>query len=110
MKRRQFTAGLVVVPSLAAMTPAAWSLDLSETDAASGVRAALEKGAVAAVGLLGRTDGFLGNPKVRIPLPGFLEDAAKLLKATGQGRRVDELITAMNRAAEAAVPEAKPLL
>ncbi|MGE4053080.1 MAG: DUF4197 domain-containing protein, partial [Piscinibacter sp.] len=42
--------------------------------------------------------------------PGFLEDAAKLLKATGQGRRVDELITAMNRAAEAAVPEAKPLL
>jgi hypothetical protein len=110
MKRRQFTAGLVVVPSLATMTPAAWSLELSETDAASGVRAALEKGAVAAVGLLGRTDGFLGNPKVRIPLPGVLEDAAKLLKATGQGKRVDELITAMNRAAEAAVPEAKPLL
>jgi len=110
MKRRQFTAGLVVVPGLAAMTPAAWSLDLSENDAASGVRAALEKGAVSAVGLLGRTDGFLGNPKVRIPLPGFLEDAAKLLKATGQGKRVDELITAMNRAAEAAVPEAKPLL
>lgn len=110
MKRRQFTAGLVVAPGLVAMTPAAWSLGLSETDAASGVRAALEKGAVAAVGLLGRTDGFLGNPKVRIPLPGFLEDAAKLLKATGQGKRVDELITAMNRAAEAAVPEAKPLL
>lgn len=110
MKRRQFTAGLVVVPGLAAITPSAWSLDLSEADAASGVRAALEKGAISAVGLLGRTDGFLGNPKVRIPLPGFLEDAAKLLKATGQGRRVDELITAMNRAAEAAVPEAKPLL
>lgn len=110
MKRRQFTAGLVVVPGLAAMPPSAWSLDLSESDAASGVRAALEKGANSAVGLLGRTDGFLGNPKVRIPLPGFLEDAAKLLKATGQGRRVDELITAMNRAAEAAVPEAKPLL
>lgn len=110
MKRRQFTAGLVVVPGLVAMSPTAWSIELSETDAASGVRAALEKGAVSAVGLLGRTDGFLGNPKVRIPLPGFLEDAAKLLRATGQGRRVDELITAMNRAAEAAVPEAKPLL
>lgn len=110
MKRRQFTAGIVVVPGLAAMSPLAWSLDLSEADAASGVRAALEKGAVSAVGLLGRADGFLGNPKVRIPLPGVLEDAAKLLKATGQGRRVDELITAMNRAAEAAVPEAKPLL
>ena len=110
MKRRQFTAGLVVVPGVALMSPLAWSLDLSEADASAGVRAALEKGAVSAVGLLGRADGFLGNPKVRIPLPGVLEDAAKLLRATGQGRRVDELITAMNRAAEAAVPEAKPLL
>jgi hypothetical protein len=62
------------------------------------------------VGLLGRTDGFLGNPKVRIPLPGILEDAAKLLKLTGQQQKVDELITAMNRAAEAAVPQARTLL
>ena len=34
----------------------------------------------------------------------------RLLKATGQRARVDELVTAMNRAAEAAVPEAKTLL
>jgi len=47
---------------------------------------------------------------VRIPLPGFLEDAAKLLRFTGQQRRVDDLVTAMNRAAESAVPEAKSLL
>lgn len=110
MQRRQFTAGLVVVPGLAMMSPLAWALDLSETDAAAGVRAALEKGATSAVGLLGRADGFLGNPKVRIPLPGWLEQGAKLLKATGQGRKVEELETAMNRAAEAAVPAAKPLL
>ena len=83
---------------------------LSETDAASGVRAALERGATSAVALLGRSDGFLGNPKVKIDLPGFLKDAAKLLRATGQGKRVDELVIAMNRAAEAAVPEAKALL
>ena len=110
MQRRQFTAGLVIVPGLAMMSPLAWALALSETDAAAGVRAALEKGATSAVGLLGRADGFLGNPKVRIPLPGFLEDAGKLLRKTGQGKRVDELVTVMNRAAEAAVPEAKPLL
>ena len=47
---------------------------------------------------------------MRIPLPGFLNDAGKLLKATGQQKRVDELVTAMNRAAEAAMPEAKALL
>jgi hypothetical protein len=95
-----FSLGLGARPALA----------LSESDAAVGIRTALEQGAVAAVSLLGRNDGFLANPRVRIELPGYLKDAAKLLKATGQGRRVDELITAMNRAAEAAVPEARALL
>jgi hypothetical protein len=83
---------------------------LTEAEASSGIRAALERGAASAVDLLGRNDGFLGNPLVRIELPGYLKDAVKVLKATGQGKRVDELVTAMNRAAEAAVPEAKSLL
>lgn len=110
MDRRDFAAGSLAA---ACMGLAAWparAFDLSETDAAAGVRAALERGAASAVGLLGRTDGFLGNPKVRIPLPGYLEDAGKLLRTMGQGQKVDELVTAMNRAAEAAVPEAKSLL
>jgi len=109
MRRREFTAGLLSMGGggLATTVRAA---DFSETDAASGVRVALERGAAAAVSLLGKRDGFLGNPKVRIPLPGFLNDAAKLLKATGQQKRIDALVTAMNRAAEAAMPEAKALL
>lgn len=107
MNRREFTAAHAGALLLAWGSAPAWAL--SESDAALGVRAALERGALAAVGLLGRNDGFLGNPLVRIPLPGVLKDAAKLLKATGQGHKVDELVTAMNRAAEAAVPQAKPL-
>jgi Protein of unknown function (DUF4197) len=109
MKRRQFTSRVILLPA-AGFPGAAFAGLFSESDAAAGVRAALERGATAAVSLLGRSDGFLGNPKVRIELPGFLKDAAKLLKATGQGKRVDELVTAMNRAAEAAVPEAKAML
>jgi hypothetical protein len=109
MQRRQFTSHVILLPA-AALPGAAFAGLFSETDAAAGVRTALERGASSAVSLLGRSDGFLGNPKVRIELPGFLKDAAKLLKATGQGKRVDELVTAMNRAAEAAVPEAKALL
>lgn len=84
--------------------------DLSSADASSGVKAALAKGAEVAVGLLGRTDGFLGNPQVRIGLPGQLEDAAKLLRRFGQGGRIDELVTTLNRAAETAVPMGKDLL
>lgn len=91
----------------------AWALslhELSDADASRGLKTALETGALAAVGKLGQADGFLGNPLVRIALPGHLEDAARLLKTLGQGRRVDELVTAMNRAAESAVPMAKDLL
>jgi len=84
--------------------------DLTNADASKGLKAALEKGATVAISLLGKTDGFLGNDKVRIPLPGFLNSAASLLKNLGQGKRVDELVTSMNRAAEAAVPMAKDLL
>ncbi len=84
--------------------------DLSNADASKGMKAALEKAALSAVGLLGAKDGFLGNDRVRIPLPGYLNDAAQLLRTFGQGDRVDELLTAMNRAAEAAVPQSKALL
>jgi hypothetical protein len=108
MERRRLLI-LSAAPALAG-TRVARAAEASNSDAVAGIRAALERGAVAAVALLGRPDGFLGNPRVRIPLPGFLEEAAKLLRFTGQQQRVDELVTAMNRAAEAAVPEAKTLL
>jgi hypothetical protein len=112
MQRRNFISGLIgaAAASASSLGVPAQAAGLTESDAATGIRAALERGATIAVQLLGRTDGFLGNPKVRIPLPGFLEEAAKILKFTGQQRRIDELVTAMNRAAEAAVPEAKSLL
>jgi hypothetical protein len=109
MQRRLFAASSSLL-LLAHATPAVHAASLSPGDASSGIRTALERGAIAAVANLGRNDGFLGNPQVRIPLPGFLNDAAKLLKATGQGPRVEALLTAMNRAAEAAVPLAKGLL
>jgi hypothetical protein len=110
MERRQFTVGVVAAAGLALARSAAHAALVGEGDAAAGIRLALQRSAVAAVGLLGRTDGFLGNPKVRIALPGPLNDAAPLLKLMGQQRRVDELVTAMNRAAEAAVPQAQGLL
>ena len=74
------------------------------------MRAALERGADSAVSLLGRPGGFLDDPQVRIPLPGALKNAASMLRAIGQQQRVDDLVNAMNRAAEQAVPAAKPLL
>jgi Protein of unknown function (DUF4197) len=115
MHRRQFnqagTSSLALLITATYQHAHALSIgDLSNADASAGVKAALEKGALAAIGILGKTDGFLGNDKVRIPLPGFLEDAGKLMSKLGQGKRVDELITSMNRGAEQAIPMAKNLL
>lgn len=115
MDRRQFTgisvAALGVWVGMATQHAQAITLaDLSNADAAKGLKTALEKGALSAVALLGATDGFLGNEKVRIPLPGYLNDAVGLLRTLGQGAQIDELLTAMNRGAEAAVPMAKDLL
>ncbi|HEY6356225.1 MAG TPA: DUF4197 domain-containing protein, partial [Burkholderiaceae bacterium] len=95
---------------LSLWVPGLQATQVTESDAAAAIRVALERGALSAVSLLGKTDGFLGNPKVRIPLPDYLEEAASLLRRFGQSKRVDELVTGMNRAAEQAVPEAKTLL
>lgn len=115
MNRRRFNAlcsallaafGLGVTSRAQALT-----LDeLSSAQASHGLKLALEKGAMAAVKSLGQPNGFLGNDKVRIALPGVLEDAAKLLRTLGQGARLDELIIAMNHAAETAVPMARDML
>ncbi|MDP2169737.1 MAG: DUF4197 domain-containing protein [Rhodocyclaceae bacterium] len=84
--------------------------DLSSQDAGAGLKEALTQGAGKAVALLGRTDGFLGNPKVKIPLPDSVQQVEGVLRMFGMGRQADELITSMNRAAEAAVPQARALL
>jgi hypothetical protein len=109
MQRRRLLFQPPLMAVLAAL-PATRADAASESDSAVAIRTALERGAVAAVNLLGRPDGFLGNPKVRIPLPGALADAAGMLRGIGMGKRIDELETAMNRAAEAAVPQARQLL
>jgi hypothetical protein len=107
--RRHHLRQIFAVLALSGLSSRVWA-QFSQGDALSGVKTALERGADAAVSLLGQSGGFLDNPKVHIPLPGVLNDAAKVLKAMGQQKKVDELVTAMNRAAEAAVPEAKALL
>ncbi len=84
--------------------------DLSNSDATSGLKDALTQGAAAAIGKLGVTDGFLGNAKVKIPLPDALRSIESGLRLMGMQRQADELVVAMNRAAEQAVPEAKALL
>jgi len=82
----------------------------STQDQIESLRQALTQGAKTSVSTLARKDGFLGNPRVRIPLPDNLQKADRVMRKIGLGKYSDQLITSMNRAAEAAVPEAKNLL
>lgn len=79
---------------------------LSEGDIADGLREALLTGTSRAVNRLGVTDGFWLNRDLNIPLPENLKRTEKALRALGQGKVVDEFHLSLNRAAEAAVPEA----
>jgi hypothetical protein len=102
---------LLLTTPVGAQTTAVTALGrISRQDQTQALRTALTQGAQVAVAKLGTTDGFLGNPKVRIPLPGKLQKAEKLLRTLGMSAQTDALVTAMNRAAEAAVPEARALL
>jgi hypothetical protein len=105
-------AGLAAAldPAGATGAPAAPKSTPTPQDATAALRAALTQAAQQSIGRLGAPDGFLGNPAVRIPLPGKLAKGEKMLRAVGLGDEADELVLAMNRAAEAAMPEAKGLL
>jgi hypothetical protein len=83
---------------------------LSNSETSDGLMAALNQGVTKAVDVLGATDGFFGNKDVKIPLPNSLKKVEKAMKLVGMGKQSDELVLKMNRAAEAAVPEAKTLL
>ena len=83
---------------------------ITNTDAASGLRQALTEGAAAAVSKLGVDGGFFNNPQVKIPLPPVLSRVEGAMRTFGMRQQADDLVLSMNRAAEAAVPEAKTLL
>ena len=83
---------------------------LGQSTIADGLRQALEVGIGQVVGTLGRPGGFAPGTDAHIPLPGVLGQAQGLLAQVGMGGLTADLEQRMNRAAEAAVPKAQPIL
>jgi len=105
-----FLLSFVIGSSVIALPAAAGVADLSNADAVSGLKQALTDGSAAAVKMLGQDNGYFGNAKVKIPLPPNLQKIESGLRVMGMKKQADELVLSMNRAAEAAAPEAKQLL
>ncbi len=77
---------------------------LSNEQIANALKQALDKGTDFAVDELGKTGGFLNDPKVKIPMPDSLHSIEKILRQVGQDKYADEFEATMNSAAEQAVP------
>ena len=88
----------------------AFAADVSNTEASSGLKETLTRSAEIAVDQLGKPNGFLGDARVKIPLPDSVKKGEKMMRTLGAGKYADELIETMNHAAELAVVEAKPIL
>jgi len=101
--------GFLAFLLISAQTTAALE-GISNADQVSGLKQALNDGSIAAVARLGVENGYFGNPRVKIPLPPSLQRIEGAMRFMGMQRQADELVLSMNRAAEAAVPEAKALL
>jgi hypothetical protein len=102
--------GLFAAVVGAATSTAADLTSFSNSQSVAGLKDALRQSATNAVASLGKPDGFLGNAMVKVPLPSPLAKIERLLRGVGLGSQADELVMAMNRAAEAAVPKATGLL
>ncbi|WP_047550538.1 DUF4197 domain-containing protein [Methylotenera sp. G11] len=107
---RRLLSAVLIFALFAGHASAQGVADLTNAEASSGLKTALIQGAGKAVSELSKTDGFLGNKEVKIPLPDALKKTEKAMRMLGMGAQADELVLKMNRAAEAAVPEAKALL
>lgn len=81
--------------------------ELSNADIGAGLREALKVGAQRVVGQVGASDGFNGDPRIHIPLPESLQKVQSTLARIGMSSMTDDLELRLNRAAEAASPEAQ---
>jgi hypothetical protein len=85
------------------------SKGLTEKDAADGIKEALVNGTGESVKSVSALNGYWGNPEIKIPFPSEAKEMESKLRAVGMGKKVDEFNESMNRAAEKAANEAKPI-
>ena len=79
---------------------------LSQSQIGAGLKDALKVASQRVVSRVGKTDGYNGDPAIRIPLPETLQKIQAPLKSVGAGGMLDDLQLKMNRAAEQAAPKA----
>lgn len=83
--------------------------NLSSDDIVNGLKEALNVGTKNSTTSASKVDGYLKNPKIKIPFPPEAEQMEKTLRSVGMGEQVDNFVVSMNRAAEEAAKDAAPI-
>ena len=81
----------------------------SSLEMSQGIKQALEIGVAESTNLLAAKDGFFGNLAIKILFPTEAQKIEKTLRNVGLNTLADNVILSINRAAEDAAKEAKPI-
>lgn len=82
---------------------------LTTTEVSNGLKEALVNGVSKGTDLISKLDGYYKNPEIKIPFPQDVKMVETKLRALGMGKEVDKFVVTLNRGAEEAAKEAKPI-
>jgi len=82
---------------------------LTTSEVGEGLKEALIQGISNGSDLASRVDGYFKNPEIQIPFPPDVKKVEDKLRQVGLGSEVDKFIMTLNRGAEEAAKEAKPI-
>jgi hypothetical protein len=82
---------------------------LTKEEVASGLKEALVNGITKGTDLTSKMDGYFKNPEIKIPFPQDVKKVEDKLRQLGMGSEVDRFVLTLNRGAEEAAKEAKPI-
>jgi|WetSurMetagenome_2_1015567.scaffolds.fasta_scaffold278639_1 hypothetical protein len=85
------------------------STGLTQDDAAAGIREALSKGINKGVDMVSKENGYFGDQEIKIPFPAEAKSIEDKLRAIGMGKKVDDVVLSINRAAEDASVKARDI-
>lgn len=81
----------------------------SQDEAGRAIKEALTNGITKGVEKVSATDGYFGNPKIKIPFPESAKKVETAMRQAGMGAQVDKVVLTCNRAAESAAKSATPI-
>jgi hypothetical protein len=85
------------------------SQSLTTEEVAEGLKEALTKGISKGADIVSQLDGYFKNPEIKIPFPPDVKRMEDRLRKMGMGSEVDKFVLTLNRGAEDAAKESKPI-